>query len=220
MAGPIWARWVFALLFAGVGVCCVARLLAARRVPGATAGGDDPSMKVAELLMAVGMTAMFLPVATPIPPRWWAAVFAADTAWLGFRILRPPRDAGAFTVGRGGLLRGRSHVVTHVLAGLTMACMFAALPADGLSGSGLSHIGHLSASSAVFAVVGWLAAAYFLGHAVWCGIRVAVSAPEHSPGALGGAAPRGVVTLVGAQMSRPLGLIMDIGMSYMLMTML
>ncbi len=219
MSGPIWARWVFALLFARVEVCCVARLLAARRVPGATTGGDDRSTNVAELLMAAGMTAMFLPVATPIPPRWWAVVFAADTAWLAFRILRPPRDAGAFTVSRGGLLRGRSHVVTHVLAGLTMVAMFAALPPDGLSGSGLSHIGHLSASAA-FAVVGWLAAAYFLGHAMWCGIQVTVSAPQHSPGAPGRASPNGVVTLLGAQVSGPLGLIMGIGMSYMLMTML
>jgi hypothetical protein len=36
------------------------------------AGGDDPSIKVAELLMAAGKTAVFLPVATPIPPRWAA----------------------------------------------------------------------------------------------------------------------------------------------------
>jgi len=32
MAGPVWARWLFALLFAATGLYCMVRLLLVRRL--------------------------------------------------------------------------------------------------------------------------------------------------------------------------------------------
>jgi hypothetical protein len=110
-----------------------------------------------------------------------------------------------------------------VVAGVVMAGMFATLPADGLSGSGESHAGHLAASSSVFAVAGWLALAYFLGQAAVCGVGVAV--PRHEPEP---ACPRRrdsalaacVGVLTAARVDLPVRLFMGLGMSYMLLTML
>jgi hypothetical protein len=220
MAGPIWARWVFALVFAGMAVYCVTRLLVARRLSIAAHTADERAADSAHLLMAAGMIVMFLPVPTPIPPLWWAAGFGLHSAWLAGRTVRPARAAPSLI----GMLWGRAHLITHVLAGAVMTYMFAALPADGLSGAGLSHAGHLAGSSSVFAVAGWLAAAYFLVHATRCGVRVAMPEPSRAPTRSGGhearESPGGVLALALAHTDTPLRLVKGLGMSYMLLTML
>ncbi|MFL6147590.1 MAG: hypothetical protein ACJ72I_08855 [Pseudonocardiaceae bacterium] len=112
-------------------------------------------------------------------------VFTADTAWLGSRIWRPQRDTVAVTVGRDGLLRGRFHVVTHVLAGLTMVSMFAVLP--GRRAVRIGAVPHLSLQRFRCGVCRRrVAGGYGLGHELWCGIRVVVSAPQQGPGTPGG----------------------------------
>ena len=213
MTGPTWARWVFALVFAGMAGYCVARLLAARLLASAARTADESAADSAHLLMAAGMTVMFLPVATPVPPVWWAVGFGLHSAWLAVRLGWPARTARSLT----GLPRGRAHLITHLLASVVMSAMFAVLPADGLSGSGVSHAGHLAASSAVFAVAGWLSAAYFLGHALHCGVRVAVPRDSGPPGA---SEPANGVLAVTLGTDLPLRLVMGVGMSYMLLTML
>jgi hypothetical protein len=217
MAGPVWARWVFALLFAGVGVFCAVRLLADRGAPRAVRRPERHTTDAAHLLMAAGMTVMFIPVATPVPPMWWAVVFAVDSAWLGLRLLGLSRDGAGSAAGPP---HGRAHLLSHLSVAVAMAYMFAVMPADGLAGSGLSHTGHLSASNAGFAVLGWLAVAYFLGHAVCCGIRVAVPGSQPGTAARDRAASGGAAGLAMAHGNLTLGLVMGLGMSYMLMTML
>jgi hypothetical protein len=215
MTGPLWARWIFGLLSLGSAVCSAVRLWLDRRGAGTRLTADERAATSAHLLMGAGMGVMFLPVATPIPSLWWAVFFGVHSAWL------VPRFAAA---GPGSLLRsGRAHLGAHVVAGVVMAAMFAALPAGGLSGSGESHAGHLAASSPVFAVAGWLALAYFLGQAAVCGVGVAV--PRHEPEP---ACPRRrdsalaacVGVLTAARVDLPVRLFMGLGMSYMLLTML
>jgi hypothetical protein len=212
MTGPTWARWAFALIFAGMAVYCGARLLTDRRSAGAARGPDERAADSAHLLMASGMAVMFLPVATPAPPLWWAVGFGLHGAWLAARVGWPAWASRSLT----GVLRGRGHLITHLLASAVMCVMFAVLPADGLSGSGVSHAGHLAASSTAFAVAGWLSAAYFLGHALHCGVRVAVPRHPATPQASG----HGALALTLAGTDLPLRLVMGVGMSYMLLTML
>lgn len=203
MVGPAWARWVFALVFAGIALYRVARLvMAGRDGAGGTTGGLVSDL--APGVMAVGMAVMFVPVPTPVPPVYWAAVFGVLGAWLVACLFRP-----APHIGRAG----RTHLVSHLVGAVAMAVMFASLPADGLSTPGQSHAGHLAADSSVFAVLGWCAAGYFLAHAVCCGIRVATPRPSTEPArARRGAIPNGS--------DLPLRLVMGLGMSYMLLVML
>jgi Domain of unknown function (DUF5134) len=225
MAGPNWARWVFALLFAAIAVHCALRLLLAHRSPSGTALSPiERTVVVAHLAMAAGMTVMFAPVATPVAPSWWAWGFGAHTAWLATRVPGPARDRTR----HGGGLSGRAHLLTHVLAAGVMTYLFAAMPADGLSGTGISHAGHLAAASTVFAVFGWLAATYFLTDTVWSGIRIATHAPRPPHSGAGAPAPLGrrsgvlarAVAAATGGVDGPLRLVMGLGMSYMLLTML
>ena len=215
MAGPLWARWVFAVLFAATGVFCLAGMLVAWRAPSATKMSDGAASDTAHLLMALGMFVMFVPLATPIPPAYWAGVIGAHSVWLGFRLFRTFRNEA-----RDGRSRlGKAHLGTHIVAGAVMAYFFTTLPADGLSGSDQAHLGHVVESNVVFTTVGWLAAMYFVGHAMRCGIRIVVPVPVR-------ARPRGhepiggVSTCPAVQTDLSLRLVMALGMSYMLLTML
>jgi hypothetical protein len=216
MTGPTWARWAFALIFIGMGAYCGARLWATRRTDGVAGGPGGRAADSAHLVMAAGMVVMFLPVATPVPPRWWAVAFGLHAAWLAVRAAWPPGASRSWA----GMPRERAHLVTHVLASAVMCAMFAVLPADGLSGAGVSHAGHLAAASTAFAVAGWLSAAYFLGHALHCGVRVAVPRPPGAAHRVGTASGRGELALPLAGTDLPLRLVMGVGMSYMLLTML
>ena len=207
MAGPMWARWFFAALFAVLGVCCAVRLVLAVRGQRHVVG--TPDTETAHILMSAGMTAMFLPVATPVPPAWWAAAFGVDAAWLLLRLARSGRPLVP-----GGAVA--EHAVPALVMAVVMAGMFAAMPADALSGSGVDHAGHLASTHPWFAVLGWLAVGWFLVHTA----RVAVHGfrPHTGGSPAGAAAP--ALTRAAAALSRPLGMSMGVGMAYMLLTML
>ena len=213
MAGPLWARWVFAMLFAGTGLIGSARLLVAWRARSTTRISAGAATDSAHVLMALGMFVMFVPLPTPIPPAYWAGAIGAHSVWLGSRMLR---TSGVQEPDVGSLL-GKADLGTHVVAGAVMAYLFATLPADGLAGSDQSHLGHVVESSVVITIVGWLTAMYFLGHAMRCGIRIVVPVPVR-------ARPRGQTGGISicptAQTDLSLGLVMALGMSYMLLTML
>jgi hypothetical protein len=222
MTGPVWVRWLFAVVFGVLALASAARWVASRR--GGRAGrAFDQASVTAHGLGAVGMAVMFVPVATPFPPLWWAAVFGAHSAWLARH--------GCGRRGAAGVpatpASQRSRLFTHVCSGLVMALMFAVMPRNGLSGSGLAHAGHLAAASPVFAAIGWAAAVYFLAHALRCGFRVVVdpvaspriqpASSEASPGASSGAQS---LAIAGHHAELPVRLVMGLGMFYMLLTML
>jgi hypothetical protein len=215
MAGPLWARWVFAVLFAATGVFCLARVFVAWRAPSTTKISDGVATDTAHLLMALGMFVMFVPLPTPIPPAYWAGVIGTHSVWLCSHLFRTFRNEARDVM---SLLR-KAHLGTHIVAGAVMAYFFSTLPADGLSGSDQAHLSHIVESNVVFTTVGWLAAMYFVGHAMRCGIRIVVPVPVR-------ARPRGheptggVATCPAAQTDLSLGLVTALGMSYMLLTML
>lgn len=204
MTGPLWARWLFVLLFAATGIYCMVRLLLVRRMQFAGRTPDNASADFAHLLMSAGMIVMFAPMPTPIPPGVWSVGFGAHSAWLlGSRLVWPFRNE----VARLGRMRDKAHLITHVAAGAVMAYAFAIMPADMWATSDQSHLAHQSEPSVVFPVVGWLATAYFFGHAMRCGIHVAVPEPM-----------RRRVGVHGPEAS--MRMVMGLGMSYMLLTML
>ena len=226
MAGPIWARWALALIYAGLAANCVAGLFVRRwagsRWAGTRWAGPEPTadrqrVEGAHGLMAAGMAAMFAPVGTPIPAICWVVALGAQSAWLGLRLLRP---AGVRADGAAPA-HGRAHLVTHVLAGAVMAWVFAVMPA-GPAAAGMSHLGHLGGSGSVFVIGVWVAAGVFLAQAVRCGFRMAVPhdhlAPESPSGHSAIGAVHSVPAVAGAEL--PMRVAMGLGMFYMLITML
>jgi hypothetical protein len=201
VSGPLWVRWVFALLFTVLAGHCALRL-GRRARGGAPCPAGERSADLTHLTMSAVMVVMFLPLPSPVAPVWWAVLFGAQSLWWASRLV--PRPATG------------EHPLAHLVASVVMTGMFAVLPADGLAGPGspvdavAGHAGHLSASSPVLALAGWVATAYFLGQTLVCGVRVAAPHPE--PPAAGRVMP--------GSGSVPVRLLMGLGMSYMLLTML
>jgi len=183
MSAALLARWAFALLF---GALAVRHVACAPRPAwfGAPRRFGDPRCAWSHALTAAGMVAMFLPLARPVPHWWWAAGFALNAAWLAGRI--------ALGSDRGALL-------VRAAEATVMSVMFAVMPAALAE----PHAGHLAAARPAFAVLGWLAAAGFLAHALRCGVRVAAGAADRAGGTEGAAR-----------------MVMSVGMTYMLLAML
>ncbi|MGH3777767.1 MAG: DUF5134 domain-containing protein [Pseudonocardiaceae bacterium] len=187
---------VFAAVFAGLALYFVVRLFASRR--GATEGNNDPIADASHGVMSAGMAAMFWPWGNPVPALYWQVLFSMAAAWFAVRLFR--RGARSATI------------LHHVLGNLAMVYMLAAVPA----GHGAAHSAHLpgSAPGIALPVLAWAFVAYFLVFAVWSGARFVEPASTASLGD----GPRDVVTslhLLGSS-----HIVMGIGMSYMLVTML
>jgi hypothetical protein len=156
--------------------------------------------------MATGMCVMFLPVAVPVPPLLWSAVFAVNTLWLASRVLTSPE---------------RALLVEPALCAAVMTAMFLVMPSSGVAGSigptgsAVSHAGHLAMVDPGLAAAGWVAAAGFLALAVRSGVRIATVG---GPATAAGGPP--VAAGSGAADGLPMRLVMAMGMAYMLLTML
>lgn len=149
MAGPTWAGWAFALLFALVGLWFVVRL----RVAWQADGRIRWSLDAHHVLMAAGMTVMFLPSGHQFLPPVVALLFVADAGWLAVQAAR--RDPEVVRPG------------SHLLANLAMIYMLLAQP---------SHAGGGAAHQAAWPAIGWLLVAFLLGFAVWDGLRMTAPA--------------------------------------------
>lgn len=201
----MWVSWAFAAVFAGVALYFAVRLLTS--VPASA----DASHGV----MSVGMAAMFSPwgnsvLGNPVSALSWQVLFSVAAAWFAVRLLRPAARSALLQPGLG-----RGTDLHHVLGNLAMVYMLAAVPA----GHGAAHSAHIpgiSAPGIAVPALAWAFVAYFLVFSVWSGARsvepVSAGAAALSDG------PRGVVTsphLLGSS-----HVVMGIGMSYMLVTML
>jgi len=142
MAGPAWLRWCFAGLVAAICVSCVIRVAATGR-------GGSPARReeFAQVVMGLGMIAMFLSWSGIAPRTGYVLVFggsAAGYAALLFRdVVCAPREAW--------------ECVHHLMASLAMVYMVVGLTA-------------LPSLAATFAV-------YFLGYAGWGVARVIGGSP-------------------------------------------
>ncbi|HEY6425477.1 MAG TPA: DUF5134 domain-containing protein [Pseudonocardiaceae bacterium] len=203
VAGAAWVGWVFGAVFAAVALLCAARLLASRQDGGSsTDRGVDASLG----LMSLGMAAMFLPWGALVPTLGWQVLFSMAAGYLTLRLLRRRMRSAK----RGTEL--------HLLLGsLAMVYVLAAVPAGhGMAGMDMPGMG---SAGLAFPALAWALAGYFLVFAVRLGARLVepVSTGAASSAGLGGG-PRGVVTsphLLGS-----CEVVMGVGMSYMLVTML
>jgi hypothetical protein len=217
----VWVSGVFAAVFAGMALFFVVRLLASRR--DASGGGwstdpssTDTSADASHGVMSLGMAAMFWPWGNPVPALYWQVLFGVAAAWFAARLLR--RGARSVTIPQPE--RGRDADLHHVLGSVAMVYMLAAVPA----GHGVAHSMHMSGISGPgieLPALAWAFVGYFLVSAVWLGARLVEpvrTAAVRRAGAVLPGGQRGVVTsphLVGS-----CRVVMGIGMSYMLVTML
>jgi hypothetical protein len=212
VAGAVWVSWVFAAVFAGVALFFAVRLLASSTDPSST----DPSADASHGVMSLGMAAMFWPWGNPVPALYWQVLFGIAAAWFTVRLLR--RGARSATIPQSGPHRGDLH---HVLGSLAMVYMLAAVPAVHGVAHGM-HMPGMSVPGIALPALAWALVGYFLVSAVWLSARlvepVSTVAASRAGAVLLDGGPRGVITsphLVGS-----CRVVMGIGMSYMLVTML
>jgi hypothetical protein len=213
VAGAVWVSWVFAAVFAGMALFFAVRLLASST--------DPSSADASHGVMSLGMAAMFWPwgnpvQGNPVPALYWQVLFGMAAAWFAVRLLR--RGARSATIPQSGSERGDLH---HVLGSLAMVYMLAAVPAVHGVAHGM-HMPGMSVPGIALPALAWALVGYFLVSAVWLSARlvepVSTVAASRAGAVLLDGGPRGVITsphLVGS-----CRVVMGIGMSYMLVTML
>jgi hypothetical protein len=152
--GPSWLRWVLAAAFLAVAGYCVARLVAAHRVP-ARYRGCHRALDVAHLVMGLGMAAMCSPIGGPVPAAGWQTAFFLIAVWfLGAAWYRWRTGVVAEPIGwHGG--------VHHAVAAIAMLYMLSAMPdAHHMS------VAWMGAMPAPTGLLGWFFVAYFACYAV------------------------------------------------------
>jgi hypothetical protein len=205
MAGPVWLDGVFGELSALVAVYFVVRLAVTRGSAYADRTGD-----VAHLVMAVGMTAMFVPGVDPLPPGVWIAVFVLMAAWVGTGLLRAETAEGPTE---------RGHHVHLVISSAAMVFMVTAMaapaaggPSEALGAGGGAVLAHdHGGGGPATALVSVALGAYFVLHAAWSAGRMARRTTTTTTGA-------GPV-LFGPGLTGAAHVVMGLGMGYMLLAM-
>ncbi len=202
MAGAEWVRWVFAGMFAALALYYLIRLLASG--PAASARGVEISRGV----MSLGMVAMVVPQLDPLPRLGWQVLFSLAAGYIAVRLIRRSRRAAPSLQ---PALSGH-HELHLVVGAVAMIYMFAAMPA----GHELAHSVHTAGTGSTgvaLPVLTWAFVVYFLVFVVRLGARLAVPVS-------GAAASTPRSMLVSPQLSGSSEVVMGIGMSYMLVTML
>ncbi|MGW1172502.1 DUF5134 domain-containing protein [Kitasatospora sp. NPDC002543] len=149
MHGPALVNWLLALLAAGAGTSCLARL---RHSPCGPVAAHPPLAResdAAEALMGLGMAAMAVTGAT-VPATVWAALFGLPaTAFLLAAVHAPA---------------GRAHRLHHAVGALAMTYMALAMATA-------SGHGHHPAATGLPVLTGALLL-YFGGYTLWTGSRL------------------------------------------------
>lgn len=171
MAGPDWFRWVLAAFFLATAAYCIARLVAACRVP--TRYRDcHRTVDIAQCVMSAGMAVMCSPVGGPLAVASWQTVYLVTTVWfLGAWYRR--RSAAAVTTPIGW----HGSDLHHAAAALAMLYMLSAMP-SGHHTSGPWMPGMHDVELAL-PLIAWAFAGYFLVHATVLGPLVI--RPPRSP---------------------------------------
>lgn len=219
MIGAEWVDGLFAALLGLVALHSAVRLLSRRTGPDGADGADEPDRvgHGAHLVMALGMAAMFVPSADPLPPLVWVGIFVLFGAWLGAVVLR----AGA----AGAYQPDRRHQIHLVISMVAMVYMFAAMGpsatepvvAVAVAAPGPGGLAHEhGAGGANLDAVNIVLALYFLLHALWSGMRLVRPATVATVATAGA----GTVGIAAGRLSDTCHLVMGSGMSYMFATML
>ncbi len=221
MTGAAWVRWVFAAMFAALALFSVVRLLVAGRVasrePSGWDGGAGRSVDVSRGVMSLGMVAMLLPGVDPLPRLYWQVLFVLTAGHIAVRLIRRSVRSVPVSGLDSGPDSGKHHELHLVIGGLAMVYMLATMPAGHsmaqyAQGAQVMDMAQMGSTGFALPALTWAFIAYFLVFAVRLSARLAV------PGAALGGGPRGLV--VSPHLLGSSEVIMGIGMSYMLMTML
>jgi Domain of unknown function (DUF5134) len=219
VAGVTWVRWVFAAMFATLTLFSVVRLIAAGRDDPAWGGTAEASVDVSRGVMSLGMVAMVVPWVDPLPRLYWQVLFGVAAGHIVVRLIR--RSMRSAPVPGPGL--GGHHELHLVIGSLAMVYMLAAMPAGHRMAEPSEHMdmAGMGATGLALPILTWSFIGYFLVFVVWLGSRLAVPAGTLATtptGAALGGGPRRVV--ISPHLLGSSEVVMGIGMSYMLMTML
>ena len=161
MGGPAWLTGIFAAASLAVAVYCSGRPIAARRWRRPTELDTDG----AHVIMGVAMAGMLVSGLRTLPSMIWEVVFAAGTAWFGYRMLQARRGA------RPSPWR-TSHPLPHLVECVAMVFMFLILPAAAAT-RGMT----MTAAESRFSFLTLPLAVFLFGYVVWVGDRVALYVP-------------------------------------------
>ena len=204
MGGPAWLTGIFAAAGLAVAVYCAGRLIAARRWRRPTELDTDG----AHVVMGVAMAGMLVSGLRTLPSTTWEVVFAAGTAWFGYRMLQARRGA------RPSPWR-TSHPLPHLVECGAMVFMFLILPASAAAG-GLSMT--MAATESRFSFLTLPLAVFLFGYVVWLGDRVTVRARAPAPALAN--APETARPYLAPRCAAICKITMGITMGYMLILML
>jgi Domain of unknown function (DUF5134) len=213
VAGAAWVRWVFAAMFAALALFSVVRLIVMSRDLSVWDGGAGRSVDVSRGVMSLGMVAMLLPWVDPLSRLSWQVIFVVAAGHIAVRLIR----RGVQSVPVSGPGSGGHHELHLMIGGLAMVYMLAVMPAGhsmathAQTAQGMD-MALMGSTGLALPLLTWALIGYFLVFAVRLGARLAV------PGAALGPGPGGLV--VSHHVLGSSEVIMCIGMSYMLMTML
>ena len=215
MAGAEWVRWLFAALFAALTLYYVARLCTASRDTPAWGGAAHRDVDASRCVMSLGMVAMLVPLIDPLPRLYWQVAFGVAAGHMAVRLIR--RQLRSVPVPARHL--GGHHELHLVIGGVAMVYMLEMMPAEHAMAVGMAAT---DAAGVALPVLTWSFIAYFLVFVVRLGARLAMPANAAETETLASAAlgggTRGVV--VSPHLLGSSELVMAVGMSYMLLTML
>jgi hypothetical protein len=166
---PVWVRWVFTTVLAGITVTCLIRLVVNGRrgsAPAVPGRHDD----IAQAIMGVSMIAMVLSWTTYLPTPLWVMLFGAQAVGFGALLLsRPAAETGP--------TNENWDYTHHVVASVAMVYMIVtignrvtqSIPAmAGMPGMTAAAMPTMSTSLSPLA---WAFGVYFLFYAGWSLLR-------------------------------------------------
>jgi hypothetical protein len=164
---PGWVLDVFAAVMLVVAAVSAARLSAARPWQQAAwrQGARHAALAdidVAHLLMAIAMAGMLTASLRTLPNGAWEVIFAALTAWFGYRVSRDLQVSGVRALTRG-------HCAPHLVHAAAMLYMFLALAAPAGHGPGMSGMGAAASTMGTLSVpsLAFVFALLLVGYSIW-----------------------------------------------------
>lgn len=164
-------------------------------------------MDVSRGVMSLGMVAMMVPQLDPLPRLWWQVLFGLMAGHIALRLIRRRRSTSAARSDLGG-----HHELHLVVGALAMIYMVAAMPAGHDMAHGM-HTAAMNSTGSALPALSWAFVVYFLVFVVRLSAQLAVPVS-------GAAASTPRSMLVSPHLSGSSEVVMGIGMSYMLVTML
>jgi hypothetical protein len=166
VAGPSWLAAIFAGIMIIMALYCASRLViaAAQRRP------TEHDVDLVHVAMGVATAGMLVSRLNPVWNSAWAAVFAATTAWFGWRVFRGYRLASPARF-------VQAHHVPHLIMSGAMLYMLTALSSSGyISGPGMVRA-DWAGSTAHLRPISLFLALFMIGYVMWVADRLPALVP-------------------------------------------